>query len=61
MTQDFQLRHPSKALLLYEKWPKLSKILFAFSESIHPLEKLRISKNSDQLTDGKLPLLQTHA
>jgi len=46
------MRHPSKALLLYEKWPKLSKVIYAFADSNNPLELLKISKNADLLTDG---------
>jgi len=39
-------------LRLYEKWPNLSKIVYAFAEPINPIDKLEIFKNTNEITAG---------
>lgn len=54
MVQDFNIRHPNLALVIYERWPKASKLLFQYAEEseINYAKLLHVSKSRYDLTDG---------
>lgn len=56
IVQDFNIRHPNLALIVYERWPKASKLLFQYAEEsgLNISKTLKVSKSSSALTDGKI-------
>ncbi len=54
ITQDFNIRHPNLAYVLYERWPMVSKLLFdyALESQIDYGKVLEIAKPRYDLTAG---------
>ncbi|ODN02959.1 Zinc finger and SCAN domain-containing protein 12 [Orchesella cincta] len=59
LIQDFNIRHPSVKLILYERWPKVSKLLLEYAEEsgICYKKKLDISKHRYDLDDADVGLV----
>lgn len=55
IVQDFNIRHPGLSLILYDRWPNASKLLFRYAEEsdIDYDKKLGIKKPRCDLTDGR--------
>lgn len=56
IVQDFNLRHPGLALIIYERWPPASKLIikYAMETGIDFKKKLNIQKPMGDWTDGIL-------
>lgn len=54
IVQDFNIRHPTLSLLLYERWPKVAKLLLEYAEKsgIKYRKKLGILKSQYDFTNG---------
>ncbi|CAL8139440.1 unnamed protein product [Orchesella dallaii] len=57
--QDFNVRHPAVALILYERWPKVSKLLLEYAEEsgICYKKKLDITRHRYDLTEVDIGLI----
>ncbi|OXA42106.1 Sterile alpha motif domain-containing protein 3 [Folsomia candida] len=57
--QDFDVRHPKLALILYDKWPKVSKLLMDYAEEcgIDFADKIGVKKSRYELLDDDFQLL----
>lgn len=54
IVQDFNIRHPTLSLIMYDRWPKVAKLLLEYAEKsgINYGKKLGISKNRYDFTNG---------
>ncbi|XP_035707212.1 uncharacterized protein LOC118435347 isoform X2 [Folsomia candida] len=59
IVQDFNIRHPNLALIVYERWPKASKLLFQYAveSDINFAKILGVSKPRYDLTDDDILIL----
>ncbi|CAL8121612.1 unnamed protein product [Orchesella dallaii] len=57
--QDFNVRHPAVALILYERWPKVSKLLLEYAKEsgIGYKKKLDITRHRYDLTEVDIGLI----
>lgn len=55
IVQDFNVRHPSLEFILYERWPKVAKLLIEYAEKsgIDICKKLDIQGTRYDFTEGK--------
>ncbi|XP_035712958.1 uncharacterized protein LOC118437743 [Folsomia candida] len=53
IVQDFNIRHPTLSLIMYDRWPKVAKLLLEYAEKsgINYGKKLGISKNRYDFTN----------
>ncbi|XP_035713852.1 uncharacterized protein LOC118438145 [Folsomia candida] len=59
IVQDFDLRHPALKLVIYDRWPKASKLLLNYAEKsgVDYVRKLDIHKPRCDLTDNDVSLM----
>ncbi|CAL8105713.1 unnamed protein product [Orchesella dallaii] len=59
IVQDFNIRHPAVSLILYERWPKVSRLLLEYAEEsgICYKKKLDIAKHRYDLSESDICLI----